>query len=90
MVDGYALDRASIPLESGILMAARQGSQKRLHQADLDRLDPMLVEAGPASRRPSCRCTWAFFEFVHSAKRRAKRLLSALLEGLLKQAPESI
>ena len=31
-----------------------------------------------------------FFEFVYNAKRRGKRLLSALLEGLLKKTPEPI
>jgi len=31
-----------------------------------------------------------FFEFVYNAKRRGKRLLSALLEGLIKKTPEPI
>ncbi len=31
-----------------------------------------------------------FFEFLYNAKRRGKRLLSALLEGLLKKTPEPI
>ena len=31
-----------------------------------------------------------FFEFVYNAKRRGKRLLSALLEGLLKKTPKPI